>query len=117
MYVRDCSNKIGMDDFHIRVASQGARKGFQARRSAPHFIPMSRPSVLVVTRRTIRKHKYIDYVGEYHLALLMRLGILPVMVPVAEGAFACLPDYIARHEGPAAGRGRRHRAEALQSPP
>jgi threonine-phosphate decarboxylase len=23
MYVRDCSNKIGMDDFHIRVASQG----------------------------------------------------------------------------------------------
>jgi histidinol-phosphate/aromatic aminotransferase/cobyric acid decarboxylase-like protein len=26
MYVRDCSNKIGMDDFHIRVASQGAEK-------------------------------------------------------------------------------------------
>jgi len=24
--VRDCSNKIGMDDFHIRVASQGAEK-------------------------------------------------------------------------------------------
>jgi len=26
MYVRDCSNKIGMDDFHIRVASQGRDK-------------------------------------------------------------------------------------------
>ena len=26
MYVRDCSNKIGMDDFHIRVASQGREK-------------------------------------------------------------------------------------------
>ena len=26
LYVRDCSNKIGMDDFHIRVASQGAEK-------------------------------------------------------------------------------------------
>ena len=26
MYVRDCSNKVGMDDFHIRVASQGAEK-------------------------------------------------------------------------------------------
>jgi histidinol-phosphate/aromatic aminotransferase/cobyric acid decarboxylase-like protein len=26
MYVRDCSNKIGMDTFHIRVASQGRGK-------------------------------------------------------------------------------------------
>lgn len=26
MYVRDCSNKIGMDQFHIRVASQGQEK-------------------------------------------------------------------------------------------
>ena len=60
---------------------------------------MNRPSVLVVTRRTVRKHKYIDYVGEYHLALLIRLGILPEMVPVVEGAFACLPDYMANMKG------------------
>ena len=26
MYVRDCSNKQGMDRFHIRVASQGYKK-------------------------------------------------------------------------------------------
>lgn len=26
MYVRDCSNKVGMDDFHVRVASQGRVK-------------------------------------------------------------------------------------------
>ena len=26
MYVRDCSNKVGMDRFHIRVASQGREK-------------------------------------------------------------------------------------------
>ena len=26
MYVRDCSNKVGMDAFHIRVASQGRAK-------------------------------------------------------------------------------------------
>jgi len=26
MYVRDCSNKLGMDTFHIRVASQGRDK-------------------------------------------------------------------------------------------
>jgi gamma-glutamyl-gamma-aminobutyrate hydrolase PuuD len=60
---------------------------------------MKRPSVLVVTRRTVRKHKYIDYVGEFHLALLIKLGILPVMVPVVEGSFACLPDYMADMKG------------------
>ncbi len=60
---------------------------------------MKRPSVLVVTRRTARKHKYIDYVGEYHLALLIRLGILPVMVPVVEGASAYLSDYMSNMKG------------------
>ena len=29
MYVRDCSNKIGMDKYHIRVASQGHEKDSQ----------------------------------------------------------------------------------------
>src|ERR1019366_8806825 len=52
-----------------------------------------------VSRRTIRKNKYIDYVGEYHLALLLRLGILPVMVPVVEGTPACLPDFMATMRG------------------
>jgi gamma-glutamyl-gamma-aminobutyrate hydrolase PuuD len=60
---------------------------------------MKHPSVLVVTRRTVRKNKYIDYVGESHLALLLRLGILPVMIPVLEGAPACLPDYMANMMG------------------
>ena len=60
---------------------------------------MKRPSVLVVTRRTSRKNKLIDYVGEYHLALLIRGGILPVMVPVVEGAPACLPDYMSEMRG------------------
>jgi gamma-glutamyl-gamma-aminobutyrate hydrolase PuuD len=60
---------------------------------------MKRPAVLVVTRRTVRKNKYIDYVGEFHLALLVRLGTLPVMVPVVEGAGACLPDYTAGMRG------------------
>ena len=29
MYVRDCSNKVGMDAFHVRVASQGREKDAQ----------------------------------------------------------------------------------------
>jgi gamma-glutamyl-gamma-aminobutyrate hydrolase PuuD len=60
---------------------------------------MKRPAVLVVTRRTVRKNKYIDYVGEFHLALLVRLKTLPVMVPVVEGSRACLPDYKADMRG------------------
>ncbi len=60
---------------------------------------MKRPAVLVVTRRTVRKNKYIDYVGEYHLALLVRLRTLPVIVPVVEGSRACLPDYLAGMRG------------------
>jgi gamma-glutamyl-gamma-aminobutyrate hydrolase PuuD len=60
---------------------------------------MKRPAVLVVTRRTIRKNKYIDYVGEYHLALLVRLKTIPVLVPVVEGSRVCLPDYVANMRG------------------
>jgi gamma-glutamyl-gamma-aminobutyrate hydrolase PuuD len=60
---------------------------------------MKRPAVLVVTRRTDRKNKYIDYVGEYHLALLVRLKTPPVMVPVVQGSLACLPNYMAGMRG------------------
>jgi gamma-glutamyl-gamma-aminobutyrate hydrolase PuuD len=60
---------------------------------------MKRPAVLVVTRRTVRKNKYIDYVGEFHLELLVRLKTLPIMVPVVEGSRACLPDYEASMRG------------------
>lgn len=54
---------------------------------------MKRPVVLVVTRRTIRKNKFIDYVGELHLKLLIRLRISPLMIPVVEGTQAVLPQY------------------------
>src|SRR4029077_336985 len=60
---------------------------------------MKRPAVLVVTRRTIRKNKFIDYVAEAHLALLVRLKTLPVMVPVVEGASDCLSGYLANMRG------------------
>ncbi len=60
---------------------------------------MKRPVVLVVTRRTSRKHKFIDYVGEFHLQLLIRVRTLPVMVPVVEGTEACLPQYVEEMRG------------------
>jgi gamma-glutamyl-gamma-aminobutyrate hydrolase PuuD len=58
-----------------------------------------RPRVLVVSRQTIRKDKLIDYVGELHLELLVRLGALPVIVPVVEGTLACLPQYMEGMDG------------------
>jgi putative glutamine amidotransferase len=60
---------------------------------------MKRPVVLVVTRRTARKTLFIDYVGEFHLKLLVRLNVLPVMVPVVPGAEACLPQYAENMKG------------------
>ena len=60
---------------------------------------MKRPQVLVVTRRTTRKNMWIDYVAEAHLKLLVRLGTLPIMIPVVEGAPDCLPDYISNMRG------------------
>lgn len=60
---------------------------------------MNRPSVVVVTRRTVRKHKFIDYVGEAHLNQLIRLKLLPVMVPVVAGTPACLPQYMRDMKG------------------
>ena len=53
----------------------------------------SRPTVLAVTRRTVRKHKYISYLGEFHLRLLFRLRTVPVLVPVVKGVLASLPQY------------------------
>jgi len=60
---------------------------------------MKHPAVVVVTRRTTRKSKYIDYVGEYHLELLIRLRIFPQMVPVVEGTPSLLPQYMQGMKG------------------
>jgi gamma-glutamyl-gamma-aminobutyrate hydrolase PuuD len=60
---------------------------------------MKRPVVLVVSRQTTRKDKIIDYVGEFHLELLIRLGTLPLIVPVSKGTLACLPQYMERMDG------------------
>jgi len=54
---------------------------------------MPRARVLIVTRRTERKSRQIDYVGEAHLENLLEAGLLPVMVPVAPGTPACLEEY------------------------
>jgi putative glutamine amidotransferase len=60
---------------------------------------MTWPVVLVGARRTTRKSKFIDYVGEYHLELLIALKILPMIVPVVAGTPSCLPQYLEQMDG------------------
>jgi gamma-glutamyl-gamma-aminobutyrate hydrolase PuuD len=60
---------------------------------------MTCPKVLVTTRRTERGIRHIDYVGELHLGLLMRLKILPLIVPVVPGVLPLLPEYIRQMDG------------------
>jgi gamma-glutamyl-gamma-aminobutyrate hydrolase PuuD len=60
---------------------------------------MKRPVVLVRARRTTRKNRFIDYVGELHLELLIRLRTLPVIVPVVTRTPACLPQYMEWMDG------------------
>jgi gamma-glutamyl-gamma-aminobutyrate hydrolase PuuD len=60
---------------------------------------MNRPVVLVVANRATRKDKLIDYVGEFHLELLIQLGAFPVIVPVVDGTLPCLPQYMENMNG------------------
>jgi gamma-glutamyl-gamma-aminobutyrate hydrolase PuuD len=60
---------------------------------------MKRPVVIVVTRRTARKARYVEYVGEAHLDLLIKLKILPLIVPSTEGVLPLLPEYRSQMSG------------------
>jgi gamma-glutamyl-gamma-aminobutyrate hydrolase PuuD len=60
---------------------------------------MNRPVVIVVTRRTARRSRYIEYVGESHLELLLKLKILPLIVPSVRGILPLLPEYRQRMRG------------------
>src|SRR5262245_12833469 len=56
-------------------------------------------AVVVVSRRTSRKSRLIDYVGEAHLAMLVRLGMVPLIVPVVEGTVGALPQFASQMRG------------------
>src|SRR5580693_3228779 len=60
---------------------------------------MRRPAVIVVTRRTARRTRYIEYVGEAHLELLLKLKTLPLIVPSVRGALPLLSEYRERMRG------------------
>ncbi|KAL1192380.1 putative glutamine amidotransferase [Cardamine amara subsp. amara] len=51
------------------------------------------PRVLVVSRRTLRKNKFVDFVGEYHLDLIVEYGAVPVIVPRVAGVHKLLESF------------------------
>ncbi|XP_045812583.1 putative glutamine amidotransferase GAT1_2.1 [Trifolium pratense] len=51
------------------------------------------PRVLIVSRRTLRKNKFVDFVGEYHLDLIVAYGAVPVIVPRVSGVCTLLNSF------------------------
>ncbi|KAJ1282706.1 hypothetical protein BS78_03G071300 [Paspalum vaginatum] len=51
------------------------------------------PRVLIVSRRTVRKNKFVDFVGEYHLDLIVGFGAVPVIVPRVAGVHTMLDSF------------------------
>ncbi|CAD6262640.1 unnamed protein product [Miscanthus lutarioriparius] len=43
--------------------------------------------------RTVRKNKFVDFVGEYHLDLIVGYGAVPVIVPCVAGVHALLDSF------------------------
>ncbi|XP_042501014.1 putative glutamine amidotransferase GAT1_2.1 [Macadamia integrifolia] len=51
------------------------------------------PRVLIVSRRSVRKNKFVDFVGEYHLDLIVSYGAVPVIVPRVAGVHTLLDSF------------------------
>ncbi|OVA04951.1 Peptidase C26 [Macleaya cordata] len=56
-------------------------------------LSMILPRVLIVSRRTVRKNKFVDFVGEYHLDLIVSYGAVPVIVPRVTGVHMLLDSF------------------------
>eukprot|EP00443_Scrippsiella_acuminata_P030363 CAMPEP_0115187858 /NCGR_PEP_ID=MMETSP0270-20121206/10710_1 /TAXON_ID=71861 /ORGANISM="Scrippsiella trochoidea, Strain CCMP3099" /LENGTH=381 /DNA_ID=CAMNT_0002601019 /DNA_START=76 /DNA_END=1221 /DNA_ORIENTATION=- len=52
------------------------------------------PRVLCVSRRHLRKNKYVDIVGEYHLNLVQGFGGVPIIIPRTTQTLQHLMQYL-----------------------
>eukprot|EP00293_Proteomonas_sulcata_P021413 CAMPEP_0184295796 /NCGR_PEP_ID=MMETSP1049-20130417/6695_1 /TAXON_ID=77928 /ORGANISM="Proteomonas sulcata, Strain CCMP704" /LENGTH=182 /DNA_ID=CAMNT_0026604571 /DNA_START=374 /DNA_END=919 /DNA_ORIENTATION=+ len=59
---------------------------------APAPSPWAR--VLIVSRKHLRKGKFVDFVGEYHIDLVQRFGAVPVLIPRTETTTQQLEAYL-----------------------
>ena len=51
--------------------------------------------IVIVSRRHLRKNKYVDFVGEYHIDLLQRFGAVPILIPRTAPTTHQLEAYLA----------------------
>ncbi|GER38612.1 heparanase 1-like protein, partial [Striga asiatica] len=51
------------------------------------------PRVVIVSRRCVRKNKFVDFVGEYHLDLIVKYGAVPVIVPRVSGVHTLVDSF------------------------
>ncbi|KAF6004248.1 hypothetical protein F1559_004306 [Cyanidiococcus yangmingshanensis] len=62
-------------------------------RNALEVLATKLPRVLIVSRRHVRKQKFVDFVGEFHLELVLGGGAVPVIVPRVPRMIDCLDSY------------------------
>uniref|UniRef100_A0A7N0SZA6 Uncharacterized protein n=1 Tax=Kalanchoe fedtschenkoi TaxID=63787 RepID=A0A7N0SZA6_KALFE len=67
--------------------------GSPAAASSPSDLSLILPRVIIVSRRTVRKNKFVDFVGEYHLDLIVSYGAVPVIVPRVSGVHLLLDSF------------------------
>ena len=75
-----------VDDIASVVASSTRTGSCPSVSSSWGALPQALPRILIVSRRHMRKDKFVDFVGEYHLTLILRYGACPVIVPRCVGA-------------------------------
>ncbi|CAH8326336.1 unnamed protein product [Eruca vesicaria subsp. sativa] len=59
---------------------------------------LSNSSRVLVVSPTVRKNKFVNFVGEYHLDLIVRYGYVPVIVPRVTGVHMLLDSFNPIHE-------------------
>ncbi|CAK0838416.1 unnamed protein product [Prorocentrum cordatum] len=76
----------------LRVKS---RRGHEGAMLGPGWEPAHRPPrVLMVSRRYLRKNKYVDIIGEYHMELVQQFGGAPIIIPRTTLTVAHLTEFL-----------------------
>mmetsp|Transcript_15225 Transcript_15225/g.26589 ORF Transcript_15225/g.26589 Transcript_15225/m.26589 type:complete len:627 (+) Transcript_15225:291-2171(+) len=73
--------------------SASAMSHIHSHGSTVHKVMAEAPRILIVSRGFVRKGKVVDFVGEYHMELLVRYGLCPIMVPRVDGIAEMLDSF------------------------
>eukprot|EP00922_Rhytidocystis_sp_ex-Travisia-forbesii_P012533 GHVS01018881.1.p1 GENE.GHVS01018881.1~~GHVS01018881.1.p1 ORF type:complete len:344 (+),score=31.50 GHVS01018881.1:353-1384(+) len=91
------------DGSRLRTFSESVDKNLALRKTLKEYesqlMPVKHdvvgyPRILLVARRHVRKGKYVNFIGEYHLDLIQRFGGAPVIVPRTRHTIECLDMYM-----------------------